>query len=109
MKKPYLLTSLFFIVVFAAGVVFLEWAEITFAFLVLLYFITIIGIRLDDISKQMGKMNHRLYRILNGKAEVGEGMDRRAGAGPLSDVESSLMSINRTLNQILEKMNELSK
>ncbi len=108
MKKPYLLTSLFFIVVFAAGAILLEWRNMYFAFLLLLYFIVIIGIRLDDISKQMDKTNDRLFQMLNRKTEHGGQGSRMGGKPSLTDTESSLRSINGTLDKILEKLDRLS-
>jgi len=109
MKKPYLLTSLFFIVVFAIGAIFLEWRNISFAFLLLLYCIVIIGIRLDDISKQIGKTNDRLFQLLNRKSEFGGYGDYIKGNPSKEETESLLKSINRTLDKILEKLDRISK
>ncbi len=109
MKKPYLLTSLFFILVFAAGAILLEWGSISFAFLVLFYFIVIIGIRLDDISRQIGKTNNRLHQMLDRKTGAGGSMNSMKGEDLLSDTETSLRSISRTLDMILEKLDRLPK
>jgi hypothetical protein len=108
MKKPYLLTSIFFIVIFVSGSIMLEWRNISFAFLLLLYFIVIIGIRLDDISKQLDKTNDRLFQLLNGKTENGGRGYYGEEKSSLTDTESSLRSINRTLDKILSKLDKLS-
>lgn len=51
---PYLTTSGIFIVLLVFGVLFLQWRKEDYAFALLLYFIITLGIRLDDISRQLG-------------------------------------------------------
>ena len=51
---PYFLTSAVFLVILYVGWRMLYWGEETFAFILLLYFIVTLGIRLDDISRQLG-------------------------------------------------------
>ncbi len=93
--RPYLFTSIIFLIVMAFGWRFLYWQEQNFAFLLLLYFIVTLGIRLDDISRKIGggavKLPHG-----NGEKET---LVRQ-----LSDIRVSLLAINSTLNKLLEAM-----
>jgi hypothetical protein len=54
MRNPYSSTSLIFLAVVALGWVLLGWGERQFGFLLLLYFIVTLGIRLDEISRALG-------------------------------------------------------
>ena len=93
--RPYLFTSIIFLIVMIFGWRFLYWQEENFAFLLLLYFIVTLGIRLDDISRKIGggavKLSHS-----SGEKET---LVRQ-----LSDIRVSLLAINSTLNKLLEAM-----
>jgi hypothetical protein len=53
-EHPYTITSGIFIVLIVFGFLFLNWRKDEYAFALLLYFIVTLGIRLDDISRQLG-------------------------------------------------------
>lgn len=53
-EHPYTATSGIFIVLITFGFLFLHWRKEDYAFALLLYFIVTLGIRLDDISRQLG-------------------------------------------------------
>ncbi len=53
-EHPYTVTSGVFVVLMAFGFLFLDWRRDEYAFALLLYFIVTLGIRLDDISRQIG-------------------------------------------------------
>ena len=53
-EHPYTATSGIFIVLIVFGFLYLDWRKEDFAFALLLYFIITLGIRLDDISRQLG-------------------------------------------------------
>jgi hypothetical protein len=53
-EHPYTVTSGIFIVLIVFGFFYLHWRNQEFMFLLLLYFIVTLGIRLDDISRQLG-------------------------------------------------------
>ncbi len=54
LRNPYSATSLFFLVLAVLGRVLLGWGEREFGFLLLLFFIISLGIRLDEISRTLG-------------------------------------------------------
>jgi hypothetical protein len=51
---PYLCTSIVFLIIMLIGWQVLYWNAENFMFLLLLYFIVTLGIRLDDISRKIG-------------------------------------------------------
>lgn len=92
--RPYLVTSSIFLIVMIIGWQVLYWQAEDFTFLLLLYFIVTIGIRLDDISRKIGGGA--------GKMSAGS-VDRESVIGQLNDIKASLLSINVTLNKLLEE------
>jgi hypothetical protein len=91
---PYFLTSAVFLLILFVGWRVLYWREENFAFVLLLYFIVTLGIRLDDISRKIGT---RTDSATNNP-------DRNASLiHELDDIKRVLLSINTTLNKILEK------
>jgi len=53
-KHPYTITSLIFLVVIILGWQVLGWGERHFGFVLLLYFIVTLGVRLDEITRSIG-------------------------------------------------------
>jgi len=92
--RPYIFTSIIFLIVLIFGWRFLFWQEENFAFLLLLYFIVTLGIRLDDISRKIGTRSG---------AAPGNPEDKETIMQQLTDIKYALLSINATLNRILEK------
>jgi len=93
--RPYISTSIIFLIVMAFGWRFLYWQEENFAFLLLLYFIVTLGIRLDDISNKIGDGAVKL------KHSSGE---RDTIVRQLNDIRVSLLALNDALNKILKAM-----
>jgi hypothetical protein len=91
---PYFLTSAVFLVILYVGWRVLYLREETFAFILLLYFIVTLGIRLDDISRKIGFRPANAASNPNSHASVMQ---------QLNDIKRVLLSINATLNKILEK------
>jgi hypothetical protein len=91
---PYFLTSAVFLVILFVGWRFLFWHEENFAFVLLLYFIVTLGIRLDDISRKIGT------RALTATHNPG---NQESLMHQLNDIKHALLAINATLNRILEK------
>ncbi len=59
-KRPYLVAALFFLALVVIGGWVWQWRETELSYLVLLYLIVIVGIRLDDISDQLDQIDRRL-------------------------------------------------
>jgi hypothetical protein len=99
-NHPYLLTSIVFLVIFYIGWRVLYWREENFAFILLLYFIVTLGIRLDDISRKIG---------IRSGASSHNPDDRETLMNHLNDIKQALLAINATLNRILEKTEKEDK
>jgi len=92
--RPYLVTSAIFLIVMIVGWQVLYWQPENYTFLLLLYFIVTLGIRLDDISRKIGSGA--------GQSSAGSA-DHDSIIGQLNDVKASLGQINATLNKLLEE------
>ncbi len=91
---PYFLTTAVFLVIMYVGWRVLYWREESFAFVLLLYFIATLGIRLDDISRKIGTRTSSAVNNPDSNASL---------MHQLHDIKRVLLSINATLNKILEK------
>ena len=91
---PYFLTSAVFLIILFVGWRVLYWREESFAFILLLYFIVTLGIRLDDISRKIGT---RTATAANNPDSQESLMHQ------LNEIKHALLAINATLNRILEK------
>jgi hypothetical protein len=92
--RPYIFTSIIFLIVMIFGWRFLYWQEENFAFLLLLYFIVTLGIRLDDISRKIGGGAVRLPHSSGEKDTI---------VRQLNDIRVSLLALNATLNKFLKE------
>jgi hypothetical protein len=93
-NHPYFLTSAIFLVILYVGWQVLYWREENFAFILLLYFIVTLGIRLDDISRKIGTRPSTAANNPDSEASL---------MHQLNDIKHALLAINTTLNRILEK------
>lgn len=59
-----------FVALGIAGVLFFGWRELRLAFLLLIYFLLIIGFRLDEISRQLAAIDRRLAAQLQRQAKL---------------------------------------
>ncbi|MGD8883248.1 MAG: hypothetical protein PVI82_15230 [Desulfobacterales bacterium] len=98
-NHPYFLTSAVFLVILYVGWQVLYWREENFAFILLLYFIVTLGIRLDDISRKIGT------RASTANNPAG----KESLMHQLNDIKHALLAINATLNRILEKTEKEDK
>jgi hypothetical protein len=93
--RPYIFTSIIFLIIMIFGSRFLYWQEEDYAFLLLLYFIVTLGIRLDDISHKIGGGAVKLTR----SSGEGDTIVRQ-----LNDIRVSLVTLNATLIKLLDEM-----
>jgi hypothetical protein len=91
---PYFWTSIIFLIIMIIGWQMLYWRAENFTFLLLLYFIVTLGIRLDDISRKIGGGM--------GNPQAGSG-DNENLIGQLNDIKGSIRALNATLNKLVEK------
>jgi hypothetical protein len=91
---PYFFTSAVFLVILFVGWRVLYWHEENFAFILLLYFIVTLGIRLDDISRKIGTRTSTTTRNPHSEESLMQ---------QLNDIKHALLAMNATLNRILEK------
>jgi hypothetical protein len=94
LDHPYLFTSAVFLVILYVGWRLLYWQEENFAFILLLYFIVTLGIRLDDISRKIGT---------GPPVASANPDDRETLMQQLNEIKQALLEVNATLNRILEK------
>jgi hypothetical protein len=92
--RPYIFTSIIFLIVMIFGWRVLYWQEENFAFLLLLYFIVTLGIRLDDISRKIGGGAVQLPHSSGEKDSI---------VRQLNDIRVSLLALNATLNKLLKE------
>ncbi len=91
---PYFWTSIIFLVIMIIGWQVLYWHAENYAFLLLLYFIVTLGIRLDDISRKLGG------GVGNPRAGSGENENL---ISQLNDIKVSMRALNATLKKMMEK------
>ena len=95
--RPYISTSIIFLIIIIFGWRFLYWQEENFAFILLLYFIVTIGIRLDDISRKIGG---GAVKLPHSSAEK-ENIIRQ-----LNDIRVSILALNATMTKMLKEMEQ---
>jgi hypothetical protein len=91
---PYFWTSIIFLAIMILGWQVLYWQAENFAFLLLLYFIVTLGIRLDDISRKIGSGAGNPHA---GSSETENLISQ------LNDIKVSIRALNVTLNKLVEK------
>ena len=98
--RPYIFTSIIFLIIMIFGWRFLYWQEENFAFLLLLYFIVTLGIRLDDISRKIGGGAVKLPHSSGEKDTI---------VRQLNDIRVSLLALNATLTKFLKEKEKNDK
>ena len=93
---PYTLPSGIFIVILAFGFLYLDWRRDDYAFALLLYFIVTLGIRLDDISRQLG-IGH------GSPASIADNSDRVIRL--MQQIQRKLADTNQKLSEIQAALN----
>jgi hypothetical protein len=90
-RHPYTTTSLFFLVIVIFGWQALGWGERQLGFLLLLYFIITLGIRLDEISRAIG----------------GSGSSSQPPRGEPASLSAQLQEIRSLLRQIKASLDKI--
>jgi len=91
---PYFCTSIVFLIIMVIGWQLLYWRAENFMFLLLLYFIVTLGIRLDDIARKIGGGF--------GNPAAGTGNNENL-ISQLNNIQRSIRALNATLNKLIEK------
>jgi hypothetical protein len=97
---PYFWTSMIFLLIMIVGWQVLYWQAENFAFLLLLYFIVTLGIRLDDISRKLGGGV--------GNPHAGSGETENL-ISQLNDIKVSIRALNITLNKLVDQNEKENK
>ena len=92
-EHPYFSTSIIFLIIMIIGWQILYWPKSYFGFLLLVYFIVTLGIRLDDISKKIGSGLER---------SSSDFVPRDTIVNQLNDIRLTLRSMDATLKQLVE-------
>ena len=93
MKNPYSLTTAIFVIIAIIGAWLLNWRDENFAFILLLYFIITLGIKLDEIAGQIGIPDRdRTYPAEKDKNIIKQ----------LEKINASMDTLNRTLDIFAE-------
>jgi len=87
-QHPYAVTSTIFLILLLFGFLHLSWRKDDYMFMLLLYFIVTLGIRLDDIARQLGS-------------------GRQASADSDEDVLSALKQIQMTLGETNRRLQRI--
>jgi len=90
-EHPYVTTTVVFLIVMGFGWSYLFWQERDFAFVLLLYFIVTLGIRLDDISGKISTASDQSSR---------SSKERQAMIAQLKQIQVTLLALNKTLGEI---------
>jgi hypothetical protein len=102
-KYPYSVTAFVFLVVLLAGNVWLGWGQLALAYFGLLFCIVIIGIRLDEISRQvrdLGAVQTALLKKSGNPGSFTEAVSEiRQLNGELGEIKTLLTRINAALER----------
>jgi hypothetical protein len=89
-EHPYAITSAIFLALMVFGLTYLSWRKDDFMFMLLLYFIVTLGIRLDDICRQLGSATQSNENVLSA----------------LQDIRSALKETNQRLHAIQDNLGQ---
>lgn len=90
-QHPYAVTSAIFLALLLFGFLHLHWRKDDFMFMLLLYFIVTLGIRLDDISRQLG----------SGRETASE--QDESVLSTLTEIRSALRETNHRLKRLQDE------
>lgn len=88
-EHPYAITNIAFILIGIFGGWYQDWDATTLSFLLGLYLVVVIGIRLDDIQKQIGTAQQAL--------QDGNALEH------MENIEAKLTEISQKLDRVLKQ------
>ena len=92
-RHPYAITSAIFLALVGFGFLYLDWLKDDYMFMLLLYFIVTLSIRLDDIARQLGSGPV--------SAETGENL-----LSALQEIRTALKETNHRLKTIQNRLDQ---
>ena len=102
-KYPYAVTALVFLAVLIVGQIWLGWGQLALAYFALLYCIVIIGIRLDEIARQVRDLGAVQTTLLKESGNPGSFaqavLEIRQLNGQLSEIKAQLNRISTALEK----------
>lgn len=105
-KDPYIVTGVIFIAIIVFGNRLWGWEKFEYGFILLLYLVITLGIRLDDILKHIETTNEKLDRLLEPtetpSEEVPSPNQDPDISRQLNELTRSLKAVNSSLKQILD-------
>jgi hypothetical protein len=108
LKDPYVISAAVMLVAAWLAARAWGWGGLVFAFFLLLYFIVALGIRLDEISRQVQDACQRMDRhqaLVQRRMESADpGFDTADPGGCLEDVRARLASIDENIGRLLAKI-----
>ena len=105
-KYPYSVTAFIFLAVLTFGNIWLGWGELALAYFGLLYCIVIIGIRLDEIARQVRDMGALQTTLLK---EPGKPGSFTQAVSEIRQLNGQLTEIKRLLNRIQAALENTSQ
>jgi len=102
-KHPYAITVFVFLFVLIVGNIWLGWGQLALAYFGLLFFIVIIGIRLDEISRQVRDLGAVQTTLLKESGNPGASSqvvtEIRHLNGQLVEIKALLARLNANLER----------
>jgi len=102
-KYPYSVTAFIFLVVLTIGNIWLGWGGLALAYFGLLYCIVIIGIRLDEIARQVRDMGAVQTALLK---ETGNPGSFTQAVSEIRQLNGQLAELKLLLNRIQTALEE---
>ena len=102
-KYPYSVTAFIFLTVLLVGNLWLGWGQLALAYFGLLYFIVLIGIRLDEIARQVRDLGAVQTTLLKEPGNPGSFsqavLEIRQLNGQLAEIKMQLAQLHAALEK----------
>jgi dolichol kinase len=95
LSYAYIITVVIFLAILVFGTYILNWGQTHYAFVLIIFFLVLLGIRLDEIAQQIREVKTLLHPEDDMPVEE---------QGHLAGIRSTLISIHQTLKN-LESLN----